>query len=326
MSVVEAKSVASGSSALSSSESGDERPPVSAKQLRANRRNAKRSTGPRTDEGKARSSKNATTHGTFAADLLLPGEDENELVELRRGIYVSLSPQDVLERELVDRVVAAQWRLRRLRGSERTTLLVDDRDPSRLTPAQRQLDLGLRTAYKAGLFQLFESRGGDPRAAEKQIDEIVANDFDERPSQPAPAVALARSFCHTGSGIVERLSRYQQRIEQSVHRALRELRQLRKDRREIGQTPACPYLAELEADREGDALAREGSGVRPTTRLSSSKSEAGNSAQRRGADEGSDDNAWARAEMCRNVPSAPIVQNEPISVATSAALDAAEGC
>ncbi|MGB7161547.1 MAG: hypothetical protein WBD40_26040, partial [Tepidisphaeraceae bacterium] len=41
---------------------------------------------------------------------------------------------------------------------------------------------------------------------------------------------------------------------------------------------------------------------------------------------GSDDNAWARAEMCRNVPSAPIVQNEPISVATSAALDAAEGC
>ena len=45
------------------------------KQLRANRKNAKKSTGPNTPEGKARSSKNALKHGLLARDAVLPGED-----------------------------------------------------------------------------------------------------------------------------------------------------------------------------------------------------------------------------------------------------------
>ena len=46
---------------------------ISAKKRRANRRNAKKSTGPRSEEGKAKSKMNATTHGFFCADLVLPG-------------------------------------------------------------------------------------------------------------------------------------------------------------------------------------------------------------------------------------------------------------
>jgi hypothetical protein len=51
---------------------------TSEKQLRANKRNARRSTGPRTKEGKARSSQNAVTHGLSAESILIPGEDAEQ--------------------------------------------------------------------------------------------------------------------------------------------------------------------------------------------------------------------------------------------------------
>lgn len=44
------------------------------KQIQANRNNAKKSTGPRTEKGKARVSQNALKHGLLARDAILPGE------------------------------------------------------------------------------------------------------------------------------------------------------------------------------------------------------------------------------------------------------------
>ena len=42
-------------------------------QIKANRENAKKSTGPRTEEGKQRVSLNALKHGLLARDAVLPG-------------------------------------------------------------------------------------------------------------------------------------------------------------------------------------------------------------------------------------------------------------
>ena len=47
-------------------------------QIKANRENAKKSTGPRTEEGKARVSLNALKHGLLARDAVLPSEDPAE--------------------------------------------------------------------------------------------------------------------------------------------------------------------------------------------------------------------------------------------------------
>lgn len=67
-------------------------------QIDANRRNAQRSTGPRTAQGKAASSRNATTFGLFSKHLLLPDEDPAELDAVRGGIFRRLQPVGMLER------------------------------------------------------------------------------------------------------------------------------------------------------------------------------------------------------------------------------------
>ncbi len=67
-------------------------------QRRASRKNAKRSTGPQTIEGKARSSQNARKHGLFVRDTLLPGEDPQEF--LQRGYPLAWTAHYILWSDL----------------------------------------------------------------------------------------------------------------------------------------------------------------------------------------------------------------------------------
>jgi hypothetical protein len=56
---------------------------ASDKQMRANRQNARKSTGPKTPEGKAVARLNALKHGLLSQQILLPNEDEASLMQLR---------------------------------------------------------------------------------------------------------------------------------------------------------------------------------------------------------------------------------------------------
>jgi hypothetical protein len=87
---------------------------TSEKQIQANRRNALKSTGPQTPEGKVAVRLNARMHGLLSQEVLLPGEDEAALQELGERLRDELQPVGELEGILVDRVIAAHWRLRRL--------------------------------------------------------------------------------------------------------------------------------------------------------------------------------------------------------------------
>ena len=84
------------------------------KQIRANRENAKKSTGPRTPEGKARSSKNALKHGLLSTDAVLPGEDPEEFDRQLNALEDWALPRNPLEREICRQIVDAQWRMQRL--------------------------------------------------------------------------------------------------------------------------------------------------------------------------------------------------------------------
>jgi hypothetical protein len=91
---------------------------TSQKQIEANRRNAKKSTGPRTPEGKARSSRNAITHGFYSRDLVIPGEFPESFEALHEGFRESFLPTDAIEESLVLQMAIAQWRIYRLVRSE----------------------------------------------------------------------------------------------------------------------------------------------------------------------------------------------------------------
>jgi hypothetical protein len=87
-------------------------------QIKANQENAKKSTGPKTVEGKQRSSMNAMTHGIFAQIPILPGEDRENFTALANAINQTYKPQDAMEVILVERITVASFRQIRLREVE----------------------------------------------------------------------------------------------------------------------------------------------------------------------------------------------------------------
>jgi hypothetical protein len=93
-------------------------------QINANRRNAKRSTGPKSIQGKLKVSQNAITHGIFAASPLLPNENAEEFKELCQGIATVYPAVDELAAGLVERIVLCLWRQKRLRVAEAAKLQI----------------------------------------------------------------------------------------------------------------------------------------------------------------------------------------------------------
>ena len=87
---------------------------ISDKQRRANRENAKKSTGPRTAEGKARSSKNGIKHGLLARDAVMADEDQGEYDRSFQELEENLFPKNAIEFRLVRQIADADWRLLRL--------------------------------------------------------------------------------------------------------------------------------------------------------------------------------------------------------------------
>ncbi len=99
-------------------ESKERKKTVSLKQRAANRRNARRSTGPRTVAGKRRARWNALKHGLLAAEAVIPagdGRERRQQLELLHGqLRRDLRPANALEEMLVEKIAVCYWRLRRL--------------------------------------------------------------------------------------------------------------------------------------------------------------------------------------------------------------------
>src|SRR3954452_9239039 len=86
---------------------------LSEKELEARRRNSKRSTGPRTDQGKSISRFNNLKHGLRAEQVILPGEDEEAYQKRLQSWTEEMAPETEQEQFLVERAVVQSWRLTR---------------------------------------------------------------------------------------------------------------------------------------------------------------------------------------------------------------------
>jgi hypothetical protein len=87
---------------------------VSSNKVRANRDNAKRSTGPKTLSGKEKVSGNALTHGLTAEKHVIIGESIEEFNTFKDSMFKVYEPLGAHEEEIFIKLVELLWRLRRV--------------------------------------------------------------------------------------------------------------------------------------------------------------------------------------------------------------------
>lgn len=130
---------------------------ASEKQIAANRRNATKSTGPRTSGGKAASSRNALKHGVLSKQALSEYEDIQTFQTLLAKLVEELEPVSVIECTLVERIAILLWREKRLAETEAREI---DRiaGAQMFTPSKRNYAPSLNSQVLVGRYQTMLSR------------------------------------------------------------------------------------------------------------------------------------------------------------------------
>ena len=124
-------------------------------QAAASAANAVLSTGPRTDAGKARSSRNAVKHGLTSRQLVIAPGEEEEFAEFHGSLLAQLAPEGALEMGLFNMLVHAGWNLQRFRTLEAQLMtngiesLLDESTAKALDRLQRYAASNQRSYYSA---------------------------------------------------------------------------------------------------------------------------------------------------------------------------------
>ena len=112
-------------------------------QIRANHENAQHSTGPKTETGKAVSSRNNTRHGFTGAFFVLPSENQTQFADLLDGLRKEHAPSTITEALLVEAMAQSFWLVQRAIAFQNECLA----DPE-LSPAEQDKRLALYMRYQ----------------------------------------------------------------------------------------------------------------------------------------------------------------------------------
>src|SRR5262252_5680370 len=184
------------------------------KQILANRQNAERSTGPRTESGKRRSRRNAVRHGLTAETVIVSLEDAADYSAFERAIKSNYSPQTAIEGQLVSRLASLLWRLRRAVIVESGLLNIQAEkicDQSARSRPTREQDLDRLSIFHKFLRPLdLDTRSGQDQEASGDIrmDSIRSVGAETNHTN----TNIARSFLQLTSldnQVFERLGRYE---------------------------------------------------------------------------------------------------------------------
>ncbi len=175
---------------------------TSFRQIQANRRNALKSTGPSSEEGKQQSRRNAVRHGLTAETVIGALEDAEDYKAFEAAVIADYNAESAVERELVLRLASLLWRLRRATTMETGLFHIQ---------AEQLLGFGQDRQAEAesrkSLYALFR------RTDSADYDRVL----DTRTSSPAPNSAdpnadLASCFlglANRPNHALDRLSRYE---------------------------------------------------------------------------------------------------------------------
>jgi hypothetical protein len=138
--------------------------------LAANRANAQKSTGPKSEEGKTSSSRNSFKHGLYSKQLVISGEDAAALDSLKADLRAEHQPVNETEEILVNEMAEQFWRLRRTRLFEASVLDSETVVFTDLAVIQRMMSSAERGFHKAlnVLRQLQKARGFVPTTSQPE--------------------------------------------------------------------------------------------------------------------------------------------------------------
>ena len=210
------------------------------RQIAANRRNARRSTGPKSAAGKAASSANALRHGLAAARaVVLPDEDADAYERLRQGVLADLDPAGALQEALAQRIVVLLWRLDRAARLE-AELFVH----GRLAVQRKEVAASaVRESAAAGLTALLGEADGARREARFEARRAI--DADIRAQAPSAQVLVERE---ESAKAFDRLARHEGTLQRALNRTLDDFRGLRREA-EAASAGAAPEAARLRRSR-----------------------------------------------------------------------------
>jgi hypothetical protein len=142
---------------------------------RANRANAKLSTGPRTEAGKQRSSLNALRHGLTARTAVLPNEDPEAYQRHIQQFLDEYAPATPTETQLVHEIANTAWRLNRIPFLE-SELFSQNPTPQTLIPQLATLGLHgsrLSRQFQKAVEQLRDIQEERRRLERRQLTEAA---------------------------------------------------------------------------------------------------------------------------------------------------------
>jgi hypothetical protein len=187
------------------------------KQIRANKRNALKSTGPRTERGKQASRRNELRHGLTAEQLVIAGEDPDRFKTLCIALDEEFSPFGPTEEFLVARLASLMWRLNRVPGFESSLfawighLESQSHDASCITVGTFSFSVDSRAlpaASSSGFIPDCASAAGDNGQAMGRILETLLGKQD----------------------FLSKIGRYERQLTRGVEATLAELARLRRRR------------------------------------------------------------------------------------------------
>jgi hypothetical protein len=186
---------------------------TSFRQIEANRRNAIRSTGPSTEEGKRRSRRNAIRHGLCAETVIENIEDIEDYRAFEAAVIADYDARTAIERELVLRLASLLWRLRRATAIETDLLriqaeILQDRPDQTRSQGHRPQPIAFRvvetgtplydeTTHNSGLERVDHHAGGS------------AEGGSPRDISPRDLTQCFQRLAAFDNGLFERLGRYE---------------------------------------------------------------------------------------------------------------------
>ena len=153
---------------------------TSEKQKEANRKNALKSTGPKTVNGKAKSRQNAYKHGLTAEKIITIHEEAEDFDALRDRLIFELAPGSQMEQELSERIASVMWRMRRVPQIEAGLLIrAEARQLNQQPPSLAVLNhLPMKRDFCPTITSTKELKVKDNDGKPKKMGELVAKAHD----------------------------------------------------------------------------------------------------------------------------------------------------